>query len=362
MNKFYLFFILLGIYYFIIPLIFLFNNFLSSNQIFIHEVNYINIILNIPNHYIKYNFFSLILLFFIFYILYRNFYFIKNIKKIKIHNLTYIFIIIICIIFLLKDIFYLLKYYYDNEIINRSSLYYELLNNRRSHLNLLIIISAVNFKDNKILSYLSYFLIFVYSILSLSRIELLILFLCHFITNVSFDKKKSLKFSLISIFIIFFISFYRFAITGQNFFFIFIEPLHLMISSIIFSKTLLLTLNDYISQNINFFLKDFFYLPTNLYNYFKYPYPEIPVYSIRGIDSIICYFIVFLVYYFILKLLINNFYINKYFLNCTFAYLLISLFRGNFVHNLNFIIKIYLLVIVLSWIIQKFRQLKLKVV
>jgi len=360
MYIFLIFFLLLSIYYFFFPLFFLFSNFLSNANIFASEIYYISE-LEIKNYYIQYNFFSLIFLFLIFYILYKIFFLSKNIKKIKINYNAYNLVIIICILFLLKDIFYLIKYYLNNEQINRTLLYYELLNNRRTHLNLLIIISVINFKDNKTLSYLSYFLIVLYSLLSFSRIEMFLLLFCHVITNISYDKKNFLKTFLILISLISFIFFYRFIISGQSFFYLFIEPLHLMISSMIFFKNLLLSnFDNFLLQNINFFLKDFFYLPVNLNNYFAHP--QIPTYSIRGIDSLFCFFFVFLIYFFILKLLIHDFYINKYFLNCIFAYLLISLFRGNFVHNLNFIIKIYLLIILLSWIISKIQQSRSRVV
>jgi hypothetical protein len=360
MYIFFIFFLLASIYYFFFPLIFLYSNFLSNKIIFTNEISYI-IKLDITNYFIQYNFFSLIFLFLIFYILYKIFFSPNNIKKIKINYYTYNLVIIICILFLLKDIFYLIKYYFDNENINRALLYMELLNNRRTHLNLLIIISVINFKDNKILSYLSYFLISLYSLLSFSRIELFILFFCHVATNISYDKKNFLKKFLILIFIISLIFFYRFVISGQSFFYLFVEPLHLMISSMIYFKNLLLSnFDNFLLLNINFFLKDFFYLSVNFNNYFEHP--NIPTYSIRGIDSLFCFFLVFLIYFFILKLLIQVFYINKYFLNCIFAYLLTSLFRGNFVHNLNFIIKIYLLVILLSWIINKIQQSRLRAV
>jgi hypothetical protein len=355
-----LFFLLFSTYYFLIPLIFLFENFISSNEIFENEVYYLTLI-NIPNYFIQYNFASLILLFLVFYLLYKKFFFIKNIKKIKIHKHTYNLVIIICILFLLKDIFYLIKYYLDNEIINRHYLYLELINNRRTHINLLIIISVINFKENKIFSYLSYLLIFIYSILSLSRIDLFFLFFCHISTNISFNKKNFYKVSLILIAIISFIILYRFIISNQSLYFIFIEPLHLMISSIIFFKNLLsIDLNYLLLKNVNFFLKDFFYFPINIDNFFINPL--IPSYSIRGIDSLLSFFFVFLIYFYILKLLFKSFYINKYFLNCFFAYSLISLFRGNFVHNLNFLIKVYILIIVLSWVIKKMQQFRLRVV
>jgi hypothetical protein len=354
MYIFFIFFLLASIYYFFFPLIFLYSNFISNKIIFANEISYI-IKLDITNYFIQYNFFSLIFLFLIFYILYKIFFSSNNIKKIKINYFTYNLVIIICILFLLKDIFYLIKYYFDNENINRALLYMELLNNRRTHLNLLIIISVINFKDNKILSYLSYFLISLYSLLSFSRIELFILLFCHVATNISYVKKNFLKKFLILISIISLIFFYRFVISGQSFFYLFMDPLHLMISSMIYFKNLFLSnFDNFLLLNINFFLKDFFYLSVNFNNYFEHP--NIPTYSIRGIDSLFCFFFVFLIYFFILKLLIHLFYINKYFLNCIFAYLLISLFRGNFVHNLNFIIKIYILIILLSWIISKIQQ------
>ena len=361
-NKFTLFFLILSIYYFFTPIIFLYNNFIKSNQLFKHEVYYLERLLNTPN-YILYNFFSLLLLLFVFLYFYKFFFLTNFKKKIKIDYIAYNIIIICCIIFLLNDLFSLSKHYFDNEIIHRGSLYVELLNNRRTHVNLLIIISVINFKNYKKLSYLSYFLIIIYSVLSLSRIDLFFLFFCHVMTNISINNKNIKKISLNIFFIILIIAFYRFILSGQSFSLIFIEPLHLMVSSkIFFSNFLLFNFNDYITLNLNFFIKDFFYLPVNLKNYFLLGYPEMPTYSIRGADSLICFFIVFIIYSFILRFLIDNFYIDKYFFNCVFAFLLISLFRGNFVHNLNFIIKIYLLIIFLTWTIQKIQQLRLRVV
>jgi len=361
-NKFTIFFLLLSIYYFFIPILFLYNNFIKSNPLFKHEVYYLERLLNTPN-YIIYNFLTLLFLLFVFLYFYKFFFLTGFKKKIKINYLAYNIIIIVCIFFLLNDLLNLSKYYFDNEIIHRGSLYVELLNNRRTHINLLIIISVINFKNYKKLSYLSYFLIIIYSVLSLSRIDLFLLFFCHAMTNISFNNKNFKKILLNFFFIILIIIFYRFIVSGQSFFLIFIEPLHLMVSSkIFFSNFLLFNFYDYIILNFNFFIKDFFYLPVNLKNYFLIEYPEMPTYSIRGADSLICFFIVFIIYSFILRFLTENFYINKYFFSCVFAYLQISLFRGNFVHNLNFIIKIYFLVIFLTWTIQKIQQLRSRVV
>jgi len=89
---------------------------------------------------------------------------------------------------------------------------------------------------------------------------------------------------------------------------------------------------------------------------------DFPIFSARGIDTIICYFFVFIVYIIFLLILIINFKISLDFINCSTIFLLISLFRGNFVHNLNFVIKLYLLIISIQWLIKILRQLKLKVV
>ena len=85
------------------------------------------------------------------------------------------------------------------------------------------------------------------------------------------------------------------------------------------------------------------------------------IFSARGIDTIICYFFVFIIYIISLFILIINFKITVEFINCSAIYLLISLFRGNFVHNLNFVIKLYLLVFFIQWLIKLLRQLKSKV-
>lgn len=361
----FIFFVMFSIYYFLTPISFLFNTFLYTNKNFITEINYINFFYNVLSDYIKYNFFSTFLLLIIFYCLFKIFFLNKNNQQTKIYYFTYLlnFLIIVCIFFLIKDIFYLSKNFYEMKEINRHIQYIEILNSRRTHVNLLIIFSVINFKNNKILSYFSYFLIIAYSFLSLSRIELLILFLCHMMTNIFITKKNIYKIILILAIAIFFIISYRFILSGNSLLVIFSEPLHLMLSSIIFFKNIkLLSFNDYLFNNLYFFLNDFFYFSINVNNYFISSFSQIPIYSIRGIDSIICFPIVFSIYLFILRLLINNFYVNKPFLNCIFSYLLIALFRGNFVHNLNFIIKIYILIIFFSWIIQKVQQLRSRVV
>ena len=120
-----------------------------------------------------------------------------------------------------------------------------------------------------------------------------------------------------------------------------------------------INIQNFFLENIKFILRDFFYLDFLNINFLKKN--DFPIFSARGIDTIICYFFVFIIYIISLFILIINIKICVEFINCSVIFLLISLFRGNFVHNLNFVIKLYLLVLFIQWSIKILRQLKLKV-
>ena len=251
-------------------------------------------------------------------------------------------------------------YVFSNSEINRSILYYKFLNSRKTYINLLIIFSVINFKNDFKLSFLSYCLIFLYSFLSLSRIDLFLLIFLHLIINVNFKKFSYKNFFLI-ITLFFIVFFYRFLLTKQTFLLFLIEPTHLTISSMIFFKNIsAMTFYEFLKLNLFFFFNDFFYINVNYFNYFYAD--SIPSFSIRAIDSILGFFFVFLIYSLFLRFLIKNFYLSKKFILSLYCFLFISLFRGNFVHNLNFVIKLYFLIICLQWLIKTLRQLKLKVV
>lgn len=366
MKKYHLLFISLLIFYFVTPLIFFFENSISNNYYFSIEKEFINFKFN--NNFIYYLIISIFLLFF------SNYFFLKNIINVdnnKIYKSIDI-IIIICLIFIFFDVIKLVDYQIKNYPINRSLMYYEILDKRNTYINILLILSVANYYVNKKLSLFGYFFLIIYNILSYSRIELILLLLMIFLT-ISISKKELFKVIILFSGIFIFIIFYRFVLSGQNFILILVDPLHVMISSMkafnnlwfVFNEQSYLFLN-YLKENLFFFLNDFLYLKFELFNFYKvrdfYFEDPYPVYSARGTDSIFLYFFVFLFFCFLLNLLIKKYKLNKNFYVAVYIFLVLSLFRGNCVHNLGFIIKLYILIICLEWLIQKLKLLKLKVV
>jgi hypothetical protein len=313
-------------------------------------------------NYKYYEIFSISFLFIFFFILYNS---LKSIKVthprfiIKDHKIIFIFIIVLCIFFLLKDLLMLINYYYLAKIIKREELY-ELINNRKTYLNILIFASVINFKLSKKISYISYLLILLYDGLSLSRYSIFSLLILHYFINIDFNRKNLVKwfyFFLILILIIF----YRIIIQNRDILSFFMDSFDVRLGSeITFEKLQNITHQTFFIENIKFFLSDFFYLDSLNINFLQKK--DFPIFSARGLDTIICYFLVFIIYIISLFFLMANFKISDEFINCSIVFLLISLFRGNFVHNLNFVIKLYLLVFFIQWLIKILRQLKLKVV
>jgi hypothetical protein len=359
-----LFSISLFLYYFLTPLLIYFN--IIDNYWFKLRILHLSNLYLTKPFYIHQLYEILTILLLILLI----FYFSRTYKKIKIQkedikNYSFILnaIIIISIFFLLQDIFILLKEYITHYNLYSKrpprDLLYSLINNRKTYLNLLIIFSTVNFRKNKKLSYLSFVLIVMYDILSNSRISSFFLIVLNFFVNVEL-KKNFLTKILLLIFLLTIVVFYRVYFYQQHFNIIFGDAFDLKISSVIFLNNFLnFSFKTFFYENILFLLRDFFYFNVNYTNFFISD--QIPYYSIRGIDSIICHFFVFLIYSFLFLFLIKYFPTDFNFLHCLKIYLLICLFRGNFVHNLNFIIKTYLLVIIFSWLIKKIKLLKSRV-
>lgn len=316
------------------------------------------------DNYYSYEVFTISFVIIFLFVLYMYF---KNIQlnysrfivKDKDQKIIFNFISIVCILFLLKDIILLINYYYSAEKILREDLY-NLINIRKTYLNILIFVSVVNFRLNKKLSYFSYLSVLLYDVLSQSRYNIFILIILHFFSNVDLTRKNILKWSFLS-FILLLIIFYRIIIQNKNILTFFLESFDIRLGSeITFENLKNITYHSFFIENIKFILRDFFYLDYSTVNFLQKE--DIPIFSARGFDTIICYFFVFIIYIIILFFLIKNIKISDEFLYCINIFLLISLFRGNFVHNLNFIIKLYLLIFLIQWIIKILRQLKSKVV
>lgn len=312
-------------------------------------------------NYKYYEIFSICFLFFFTLILYN---FFKKVKSnypkfiIKDNNIIFALMSTICIFFLLKDLLLIINYYYSTKIILREELY-DLINNRKTYLNILIFASVINFKLSKKLSYLSYSLILLYDVLSLSRYSIFILTIMHYFINVDFNRKNIIKWFYFFL-IIFSVIFYRTIIQNRHIITSFSDSFDVRLGSeITFENLQNITLQNFFMENVKFILRDFFYLDFSNINLLQKK--DFPIFSARGIDTIICYFFVFIIYIISLFILIINIKISVEFINCSVIFLLISLFRGNFVHNLNFVIKLYLLVLFIQWLIKILRQLKLKV-
>jgi hypothetical protein len=222
----------------------------------------------------------------------------------------------------------------------------------------LIIISVANFSLSRKLSYICYLAVILYDLLTLSRYNIFLLAILHFFVNINFFKKKI---NLIYFFLIlFFIVIYRLVFLNRDVFGIFSDSFDIMLGSMIsFENLKNINFNIFFIDNIKFILKDFFYLDVFNINFLQKE--NFPIFSARGIDSIIYHFFAFLIYIIILYFCIKNLKISSAFINSIIVFLIISLFRGNFVHNVNFIIKLYVLIFFIQWLIKILRQLKLKV-
>ena len=185
----------------------------------------------------------------------------------------------------------------------------------------------------------------------------------HFIVNVKFNRKNLKLILLLSMILTIAISYRAIFHSGswQN---IFIDPLHLKLSSL----RLLQTFKDtdinfyfYINENILFALKNYFYLNFELFNFFQSELSDVDsgrVFSVRGIDTIFIFFPVFILSIVIFLILSNYLKEEINFIQSCNAYLLCIFFRGHFVHNLNFIIKLLVLILIINFLLQKFRSKK----
>jgi hypothetical protein len=302
------------------------------------------------------------LLTFIFILFSRKF--LKNIHlvnyKIFIKDQKEIFtlISILSLLILLKDLLEIINYYYLNDNILRENLY-QLINNRKTYLTILIIISVANFSLSRKLSYICYLAVILYDLLTLSRYNIFLLAILHFFVNINLFKKKL---NLIYFFLIlFFIITYRLVFLNRDVFGIFSDSFDIMLGSMIsFDNLKNINFQMFFIDNIKFILKDFFYLDVFNINFLQKE--NFPIFSARGIDSIIYHFFAFLIYIIILYFCIKNLKISSAFINSIIVFLIISLFRGNFVHNVNFIIKLYVLIFFIQWLIKILKRLNLKVV
>ena len=252
----------------------------------------------------------------------------------------------------------------------------------------MIILSVYLFKQNRKQALIGYLLIFFYDFLSMSRYNFFSLIVIHFLIYFRFEylKNNLPKIILVLISILIFLNFRSFLIKPsiieenyadiryilRNFFG---EFNSVFISLSIFNfefKELFINIywkhshySAYFFDNLNFLLSDFFYLnyPDRI-DYWSNTNLPINEYSKFGTTYIVAYFfsfVVILIFYKTLRVLINFFYINDdFFLKITSAYILATSFRSNIVHEIGFVIKLIILILVLDLIFKYLRIIKIK--
>ena len=372
-----LLFLLFFSVYFIFPALvekFWQYGFISTKHLYYKEYIYLLELSTFNETLWRYDLFSIVVLviFFIIFFL-RDTIHLKLNEKCNDYSAA-LYLLCFMLPFFLLDYYEIIKYYIEVDTPLRQEMYDKFLSGRRTHINIILILAVSLFKEKKLISVIVYLLLLTYDYLTQSRIEMLLLLLMHFLVNIELNKKyfKSILFlSITCIFIIFYRAYFNSGNIGNAF----IDPLHLKISTSRLHQWLnyeVINLPIYLIENIKFFINSFLYQNLELINYFRHkidPNSSVLIYiysiidprnfSVRGIDTLIFYPISLVIYLAILRVMIKKFRINKYLYLSMNSYLLCLLFRGNFAHNLNFIIKLYLLMFIVTWI-KNIIEIKLK--
>ena len=351
-----LIFFLLFSGYFILPLIieFLFykSDFIKNNLIIYNEYAINLLEYNIYKSFLLYDLFTILISFLVFFF-FLFFLKSKNEANYKSNKILYFFLLFLLLLLIL-DIYKILEYRFDQTHINRIYLYEEILSGRRTHVNIILILSVAIYRENRTLSLLSYSLLLAYDALSFSRVEAIWLVLMHFIVNIDLNKRNAYKIISLIIILLIFLS-YRGLFFSANWQNIIIDPLHLKLSSFrLFDElnNINLGLQFYFIDNLSFLLNDFFYFNFPIHDYFQSNSYE-RVYSVRGVDTLIIYLIPFIIYTSVFLLLQKKINFDQNLINSCGAYLLCIFFRGHFIHNVSFIIKLLILIFLMTFLYNK---------
>ena len=292
-------------------------------------------------------------------------------------NKAILILVIPCLILLTIDLIQIFYFVYDLNFEMskiRDKIYLNFLDQRKTHINLLIILTPLIFNVYRKTSTIIYLLIVFYAFLSLSRFELILLFLVHVNLNIKINYRNFLWILIIISFIVFmrvFVS-YDFKISNEYLLILFnqttIESIHVFISNITAIEYIKnVTIIEYINQNIKFLSNNFFYtnydiisIPKQTLEYFQSDKNHLQMYSTSGFSTILIFFPIFILQTLILLFLLNKIN-NKNISKVYIFFLLLFLFRGHFVHTCLFLVKLSLLLLFLLWIIKKLQMLNFKV-
>jgi len=291
-------------------------------------------------------------------------------------NKVIMLLVLPCSILLIFDLIEIFNFIKEtNFTINeyRNEIYYKFLDKKKTYINILIVLTPIIFNEYRKISLFIYLQIIIYCLLSFSRFELILLFLVH--ANLNFKiNYKILFFLMIILFIIVNLrtlifydinfSFYYFqTIFKQNIG----EPIHVFLSNMTAIQYIKdITFYEYISHNMKFLCNNLFYTNYEVINiskqsiiFFQNNKNYIRMFSVSGFSSILMFFPIFVIQLIVMYFLSKKIE-NKQILKAYTFFLLLFLFRGNFVHIGLFLVKLSLLIILLLWIIKKMRLLNFK--
>ncbi len=273
----------------------------------------------------------------------------KSKKKNEEYILAITFVCLVAYFFLLIDIFNISSFHVNNiflgsyeKSLDRYYIYYNFLDKRNTHINILLICSFYLILKKNNIGFIFLVSLFFYNIITLSRIELFIIFI-YFLAI--YSDKINFKYSVLLILILFFIVFYRDLLTRGGAFLLsfYWETNSLFISSVkAINQLIYLDYVEVFKDNIKFFLNNFFYFNNDLINY--YPSNLMKNYSTRGIDSIYLYHWVFLIYFLTFGFVTKFIFKSDKFIYVISIYLIIMALRGNFVHNFGFCLKLIIII------------------
>jgi hypothetical protein len=280
-------------------------------------------------------------------------------------------ILVVCIILLIGDICLLIQKFYFGELLlfDRDSLFINFLHNKKTtHLIIGSITALYLLNRNKKLCIFFFSLLTIFTILTFSRFELILLFSAYFL----FTDKKNIKY-LITIFVI--LVSYRFILN----IFIYNKSLLSVVYSILWEPcsiwiNAIIKFNDFINF---FFNKNYLYelifdnfsksaLTNERYeqNFFKKSIALFTVSTARlGFIEFLAYPITILILAilaFLQKKLISNFLYLKSFYYILSVYVLFFSLRGSLVNGLLFINKFLFMIIILFIISTFYRLIKKK--
>ena len=350
---------------------------------YVYSDEEISYILSLIDIFISQYYFLIIILTFSLILFFTNFIFANSITNstndVETKNINKVILILIfpCFFMLILDlleIYIYTKHVDYNQSLSRDAIYHLLLDKRKTYINILIILTPIIFNSHKKISILIYLSILLYSVLTLSRFELFLLFVVHVILNIKFSYRNF----LIIVFFVFLIIIMRTFITydiqfNTTFFWmvfdqVIIETIHVFLSNLTaFTYVKTISFTEYLRENVLFLGNNLFYQNYETINlskqtilYFQNSQNYLRNYSVSGFSTILIYFPIFILEISFLYFLSKKILSPRVFI-AFFVFLSLFWFRGHFIHVCLFLVKLSLLMLFILWIIKKLQMSNFKV-